>query len=325
LTETTDAARRLAGPVGESEDEHLLEPVEVLRAERDRLLAIVAELDFEHDAGVLSDQDWESLRDSATRRAAAAIRAITAREGGEVDATAEAVVGVEGSLEREPIVAASAPAAPRRGRSAGDGAGPEPSNPGRGSRSRRQRRRRTGTIVIGSLAVLVGAFVLLSVLSSVRLPGQTISGSVELSPGQQLIQRLDQARELVAEHKPLEAIKLYQQILATSPDEPEALADEGWLIRVAGVSDHDPALVTRGRSLVEAAVAADPSYANARAYLGIIELEDRHNPAAAVSEFRAFLADHPSSALLASVRTELVAAFRADHQSLPAGLGSTKH
>jgi tetratricopeptide (TPR) repeat protein len=308
------------GPEAASDpEEHLLEPVEVLRAERDRLLAMIAELDFEHQAGVLADLDWESLRDSATRRAAAAIRATEAREAGRVDAEAEAVVGVEGSLDR---LVAPAPAEHRSdgpGRREADRTAPAVPAARRAG-VRRRRRRRNGIIAIGSLAVLGSAFVLLSVLSSTRLPGQTISGSVELSPGQQLIQRLDQARELVAEHKPLEAIQLYQQILATSPDQPEALADEGWLIRVAGVSSHDSALVARGRVLEESAVAADPSYANARAYLGIMELEDVGDPAAAVSEFRAFLADHPSSGLLASVRGVARQAFSADHQPVPAAL-----
>lgn len=321
MTEARDLSGTAAAPsaVEEAEDEHIVQPVEVLRAERDRLLAMIAELDFEHEAGVLAEADWESLRDSATRRAAAAIRATRAREAGEVDAEAEAVVGIEGSLERPAPPASAEHSEEGRGRRAADRAAGAARSAARPA-DRRRRRRRNGIVAIGCVAVLGSAFVLLSVLSSTRLPGQTISGSVELSPGQQLIQQLDQARELVAEHKPLEAIQLYQQILSTSPDQPEALADEGWLIRVAGVSDHDAALVARGRALEESAVAADPSYANARAYLGIMELEDVGDPAAAVSEFRAFLADHPSSGFLASVRSAAVRAFRADHQPVPAAL-----
>jgi tetratricopeptide (TPR) repeat protein len=113
------------------------------------------------------------------------------------------------------------------------------------------------------------------------------------------------------------AVDTYEKVLALDPEQPEALADGGWLERVAGRSDGRPSLVAQGDREIAAAAALDPGYALAHGYEGVTLLEDGHNPSAAVGAFRLMLDDHPSAGLLASVRDEAVRAFAAAHQPLP--------
>jgi hypothetical protein len=120
-------------------------------------------------------------------------------------------------------------------------------------------------------------------------------------------------------HVPL-AVQTYDKVLAIDPEQQEALTDGGWLVRLAGLSSSRPSLVAEGDREIAAAAALHPGYALAHGYEGVALLEDRRDARAAVASFRVMLADHPTGALLSSVREEAVAAFAAVHIPLPAAL-----
>lgn len=113
------------------------------------------------------------------------------------------------------------------------------------------------------------------------------------------------------------AITTYEKVLAIDPEQPEALTDGGWLVRLAGLASSRPTLVDEGDREIAAAAALDPGYALAHGYDGVALIEDQRDPRAAVAMFQVMLADHPSTALVASVRPEAAKAFAALHKPLP--------
>ena len=163
----------------------------------------------------------------------------------------------------------------------------------------------------------MAAGLLVAAFAGVRLPGEGASGSVTLSSTQQLQATLEQASILGSEGKVSEAVQLYQQVLASDPNQPVALAYGGWLIRLAGLSEHKAAVVVEGDARIRKAVEVAPTYADGHALLAIVELSDLRDPRAAVGQFRLALAAHPSAALVASVAAEARQAFAATHQDLP--------
>ena len=77
LGEPSKEGDRLPGPTpADRERTRLLE-------ERDRALAALKELEFDHRTGKVSDADYRELVGPLRRRAAAALRALERREGGE--------------------------------------------------------------------------------------------------------------------------------------------------------------------------------------------------------------------------------------------------
>ena len=185
--------------------------------------------------------------------------------------------------------------------------GPPASSPPALSPARRARRfRRTALGVVGvlSFAVLAGALVASS--SGERINGQQVSGSA----GRGSSERLARARQLMGEGKALAAIKLYDAVLSDDPSNAEALAYRGWLLKLAGLPDQAMASLDR-------AVAADPSYPDARFFRGMVLYQDRRDPAAAVPELRAFLAANPKGDLVPMVEGVLERAMRESGQTPP--------
>jgi tetratricopeptide (TPR) repeat protein len=157
-----------------------------------------------------------------------------------------------------------------------------------------------------------GSGVLVARSSGTRLPNQPAAGGItETGPSG----RLAQARALIGERKVLDAIKVYDQVLATDPRNAEALAYRGWLVRLTGKASNDPALIDKGLSFVERAVVADPSYPDARFFKGEILLRDKGDAAGAIPEFRAFLASNAAPDMATLVEGELRAALEAAGQS----------
>ncbi|HWC39190.1 MAG TPA: hypothetical protein VG476_11705, partial [Acidimicrobiales bacterium] len=178
-------------------------------------------------------------------------------------------------------------------------------------------RRRRAVVVAVVLCFVVAAGALVVARATNRLPGQTSSGSVSLTDDQRLAQQLLQARVLAGQGQDLDAIKLYDKVLAVAPRQPEALAYRGWLLRLAGVAGHDQALIGQGRASVAAAVAQDPTYPDARVFLGFILFQDDRNPVGATEQFRDFLADHPQTQMVALTRDVVAQAFAAVGQPVP--------
>ncbi|MGH9164377.1 MAG: tetratricopeptide repeat protein, partial [Acidimicrobiales bacterium] len=226
-----------------------------LEEERDFLLRSLRDLEAERAAGDIDHADYHALRDDYTARAAVALTALGAPGG-------------------SGLVAAAVPGAVRSGSTAG------------ASGSRRK------PLLVGAgvvaFAIAAGAFMARS--SGERLPGEPASGSITATgPSDQLAR----ARLLIGRDKTLDAIRLYDTVLAKQPAQPEALTYRGWLVLLAGRQSANPALADKGLASIEQAIAADPAYPDAHFFRGLVLFQDRNDPSAAAAELRAFLASSP--------------------------------
>ena len=150
-------------------------------------------------------------------------------------------------------------------------------------------------IGLAVVAFAVGAGGLVARSAGERLPGDPATGSITPTGADTEVPRdLARARQLMSETRTwVDAIKLYDEILARHPRQPEALAYRGWLVRLVGRKAGNPQLVDKGLEYLDRAVAADPEYPDAHFFRGMVLYEDKGQPAAAVAEFRAFLASNP--------------------------------
>lgn len=262
-----------------------------LAEERDYLLRSIEDLERERAAGDVDDDDYAALRASYVERAAATLREIAA--GAPAD--------------ERPSDATSWTAAP-------------------GSRSQRLRRllgRRTTRrilVPVGLVCALGLVLVVAAHAAGVRLPGESATGSVTLSSAAEVRQELDQASILATGGQLSQAIATYDTILAQAPHQPEALADKGWLVRLAGIAEHSSAAVADGDVILEEAVRAAPGYAEARAFYGVALVQDESDARGALLQFRAFLGDHPSSGLLSSVGPQAARVFVEEGAAVPPAL-----
>lgn len=233
------------------------------------------DLDREHAAGDLDTADYEALRANYEARS----RAID-------DALAE--LETPGPTAQPPTrVALERPAGARGWLS-----------------SRRHR------LVLGWSAV--ACFAVAGTLVGLALAGVApFAQQQPLSVATQIRIELGEAGTLAQHHDIVQAVAVYDKVLELDPGQPEALADGGWLVRLAGVSSGSARLINGGDAEIAAAVKAAPGYALARAYDGVALYQDEHSAAAAVREFAAMLADRPSNELLFSVKVPALAAYRA--------------
>ncbi|HLI44758.1 MAG TPA: hypothetical protein VKU92_09865 [Acidimicrobiales bacterium] len=206
---------------------------------------------------------------------------------------------------------------------------PDPSFAGRGPLRGRLRASRSHSVLASRRARLLtgwGAFGCLLAAAVVLVLAVAQLGpfapAPPLSKSARIQVMLAEADILGSNGDVTQALATYDRVLALDPTQPEALANGGWLARVAGLSQHDGALVRNGDAEIEAAVRSDPGYALAHAYDGVLLLEDRHEPVLAARQFEAMLRDHPSPTLLRSVRSSASAAFAALGRPLPSGFGS---
>ena len=101
---------------------------------------------------------------------------------------------------------------------------------------------------MAALAVAVPLF------SSNRLPGQTATGSVALSPSQQVERTLDQAATVENQGQLGLAAQIYQRVLSAHPDNEVALAQLGWLEYRIGQQGSDATLLADARTKLTQAV-----------------------------------------------------------------------
>lgn len=202
-----------------------------LEAERDFLLASLADLEAEHAAGDVDEVDYAALKDDYTARAAAVLRRI---ESGR------------------------APAAP--------------------ARPPRRRALRSVAVVAAVAVLAVGAGLLVARTAGNRLPSETISGGI----GESNANRLANARQLQGSD-PARALALYDEVLQTSPDNPEALTYRAWLsIRAAAAAGAPPApVVATALDGLDRARAANPGYADAACFSAIVRFRYTKDPAGA--------------------------------------------
>lgn len=246
------------------------------------------DLEREHDAGDLGDEDFRRLRDRYRTQLAE----------------------LEHDLALEPVGRPDAPTGQARA--------------GLASSSRRNRMSSPKARLVigwGSVICLVAASTLIVLALTHAGP---FARSPQLSVDARVQIMLAEADILGSKGDVTQALATYDRVLALQPAQPVALANGGWLARLAGLSQHETSLLRNGDAEIEAAVHADPSYGLAHAYDGVLQLEDRHAPALAVQQFRAMLADAPSPTLLWSVHATAIRAFEAAHQPVPAAISGAK-
>ncbi|MDQ3574024.1 MAG: hypothetical protein M3378_04160 [Actinomycetota bacterium] len=238
-----------------------------LKEERDHLLRSLEDLDRELAGGDIEGADYEALKDDYTARAAAVLRAIEAAESN------------------------------RSHTDEGRASPPE---------GRRPRRGRPAVAVLGLVALAVVAGVLVSRSADERLPGEPATGDIAATgPTGDLARDLARARQLTGEGQTFAAVKMYDDVLARDPRQPEALAYRGWLVRLVGRQAGNQELVDKGLEYLNRAVAADPSYPDAHFFRGLVLFQDKADPASAVPELRAFLDAGPPPEMVAGVEEVL--------------------
>ncbi len=216
-----------------------------LEEERDLLLRSLDDLDAEHAAGDLDDDDYEALRDSYTQRAAEVLRQLD-----------------------EPTASAT------RAPTVGNAAGPATEAAGRTRLTRR-------LLVIGGLAVfaVVAGLALAQGLGE-RGVNDSLTGAVDPSSRTRVMECQSQGAGPEADL--LGAIKCFDQVLTVDPDNAEALAYRGWYLLLAagsvqqggGPSDTVPpadleALIDGGLDYLTRAIDADPTLPDPLAFRAV--------------------------------------------------------
>jgi tetratricopeptide (TPR) repeat protein len=120
--------------------------------------------------------------------------------------------------------------------------------------------------------------------SGERLAGDEATG--DLPEGS--VDRISKANGLAADGKILDAVKVYDDLLADDPENPVALAERGWL-----VSRVDPSLVDGGLANVEKAIAIDPADADAHFFRGMILWKAKDDPVAGAGSLQRALELNP--------------------------------
>jgi hypothetical protein len=248
----------------------------------------------EHEAGDLSDEDYEVLatRDSARLAEVEAELAALGPDPAEPDADVAASGGTEAS---DVEGATRAPMATWR---------------------------KVG-IGVSCLLIAFGVVILVVHFVQARQPGQASSGGITVSQAQQIEQQLAQAASLASAggaKNDQAALVLYNDVLSNDPSNPVALAGAGWLMWNIGTSAHVAAYTVDGRSEVTRAVRVSPTYYQGHLYLGLILANEDHNNAAAVVQFDEFLADNPPANELPVVAPDVDASYLAVGKPVPAAL-----
>jgi len=222
----------------ESETRRRLDPdvLAALEEERDFLLASLDDLEREHDAGDVDDTDHAELKDDYTARTAAVLRAISQRQ-----------------------------------------------ELARGRRAPRSWGRIVAWVVIVALfAVAVG--VLVARTSGNRPPGGTFTGDIRMSSRDLLLeaqeytgqatQQLQAGDASAALESYRSAIESYQRVLELQPTNAEALTYQGWVLHTlalnVGDSGSGAELDAQARVRLDEAIAANPTYPDARVFRAII-------------------------------------------------------
>jgi hypothetical protein len=250
--------------------------------ERSFLLDSLEDLERERAAGDLSDADYAELRDRYTQRAAQVLRALGRESSGEASSAEE-------PSDHEPSSMPSGAPSPEGVTS--------------------PRRRRRALLVVGSMVLVMAiAFAVVASRTGTRLPGQRPTGSVSLSRGAQLQRTLAQGETLETAGNGAGALRVFHQVLVQDPDQPEALAQSGWLEYQAGVQARDAGLLSSAQQLEEKAERADPGAYAPHLYLGSMLLAEG-DATGAVAQYRQFLSDGPPQSEVRAAEPFIADAF----------------
>jgi tetratricopeptide (TPR) repeat protein len=245
-----------------------------LEEERDFLLRSLRDLEAEHDAGEIDERDYVGLRDEYTARAAAALRALEARHS-----TLRALEARHSTLRA--LEARDTRAVTRAGET-------------RAPRSRRT----VALVTLGVVGLAVVTGILVAHYSGERVADRPLTGA---TPPTSPPDDLTRARQLFSERKYLDALKLYDDVLKADPRNVEALAYRGWLLFQASPEE----LTDRALESLDRAVVTDPRFPDAHFFRGWVLHHGKDDPAAAVPEYRAFLATNPPPEFRQRVEQEM--------------------
>jgi hypothetical protein len=174
-------------------------------------------------------------------------------------------------------------------------------------------------IVVVTIAAAVGAGVMVARMAGERVGSQGLTGSINAAGGDrsaEVTKLLETARQTLATD-PLTSLKSFDAVLAIDPQNPEAIAYGGWLVRIVAQSADGAArdeLIARAKERLDNAVDVAPGYPDARAFRGILRLRDLDDPVGANADFTALDALGPPDfvrQLVASAREEAAAAVKA--------------
>jgi tetratricopeptide (TPR) repeat protein len=166
----------------------------------------------------------------------------------------------------------------------------------RAARPRRPARVVAGAVVVVALAA--GSGLLVARSSGDRLAGDTITGDIRQTSSQ----RLAEAFQLFQRGEALEAIKIFDEILAEDPDHREALAYRGWLLVLAGLHEE-------GERYIDRAIDVAPRYPDPRFFKAYV-LRERGELDAALQQLSVFLDNDPPPDMVPAVR-QLIDAIEA--------------
>jgi tetratricopeptide (TPR) repeat protein len=164
----------------------------------------------------------------------------------------------------------------------------------------------------GVLAIAVLAGVLVARSAGERVRGRPVTGAVVPTTP---VDDLTRARQLFSERNYLDALKLYDKVLKREPTNVEALTYRGWLLFQASPTE----FTDRALQSLDQAVAADARFPDAHFFRGWVLRHGKHDSAAAVVEYRTFLATNPPSEFRQRVEQELTLAL-CDVGQAPAGI-----
>jgi hypothetical protein len=268
-----------------------------LTDEQDFLRRSLDDARREHEAGDLSDEDYDVL---VTRDAARL-------------SEVEAELAALGPEPAEPDAHAAAPA---------DTTSPDSDG---ATRPPMASWRKVG-IGVSCLLIVFGVVILVVHFVQSREPGQASSGGITVSQAQQIEQQLAQAASLASAggaQNDQAALVLYNDVLSSDPSNPAALAGAGWLMWNIGETSHLAGYTEDGRSEVTRAVRVAPTYYQGHLFLGLILANQDHNNAAAVVQFDEFLADNPPAGELPVVAPDLDPSYQAVGKPVPAALAAS--
>ena len=272
---------------------------DALQRELEFLVRSLEDLEAERAAGDLDDASYRRLRREYVEREAAVRRTL---DGIDTDADPATTTPVASDAE-------SAPA----GQSAWRGR----------------------ALLVGGIVVFaVVAAVVLMLAVSDRLPGQTASGNsgdevtnddreenleeaVEENPDDPGAQ-LNLARFRLSGGDFAGALEAYDAAARLDPANSEASTYAGWVLYLAAQSALDAEqaeeLVAASAERLDAAIAADPDYPDARAFRGIVRFRALNDPAGAIPDFQQFLAASPEHQFAPQIRELLAQAVELSEQ-----------
>lgn len=232
----------------------------VLEEEREFLLRSLRDLEAERQAGDIDDIDFEALKDDYTVRAAAVLRQLAGTPDGPGLPSPERAATRPARRSRQ-LLEAGTPALPYR--------------------RRRWAMGLVAALVAGSIAGYA-----VNASSGTRLPGQVVSGTAV--GAEKVAQLLARAQRAAARGDAVSALKDCRAILAEDPNQPQALAEEGWLL----AQTQQPALQAQGLGDLTQAAGLASGDATIHLYRGIVLLDVGRN-ADAVGDLQWYLAHNP--------------------------------